>query len=122
MILRFTSILLIAGALCLGAQTKSNKVTILDGPENDTKRSSVLGMFGYDQSGYYTLRYEKKKLLVEHLSPSMAVDNSVEVEELKEGKTELAFHSAHQLGDNLYFFYTSAEDKKKERERVLVTL
>lgn len=111
--LRFIFILLLAGSVCVSAQTKTNKVTVKDGPENETKRSFVLGMFGYDETGYYTLRREKKKLLIEHLSTSMAVDNSVEIEEEEYDEMDLVFRLAIQLDNSFYFIY-SARDYSEE--------
>jgi len=112
-LLRIAMIALALAPVCLDAQTKTNKVTVLDGPENDTKRSSVLGMFGYDQTGYYTMRYEKKKILVEHLNGSMTVDKSVEREELSVGKEDLGFLAAVQLEEKFYFLYTLHDSKTK---------
>lgn len=107
--LRSIFTLLIAGSLCVSAQTKTDKVVITDGPENDTKKSYVIGIFGYDASGYYSLRREKKILLVEHLSPGMAVDNSVEMEEVEYDEMDLDFHAAIQLNEKLYFLYTARD-------------
>lgn len=104
----------IAIAPCLSAQTRTQKVTVTDGPENDTKRSFVLGLFGADDNGYYTLRHEKKSLLVEHLSRGMAVDKSVKMENLLSGKMGLEFNSALQMEDHFYFLYT-AHDQKTEQ-------
>ncbi len=114
MIRNFIVMLLLATSASVCAQTKTNKVTVQDGPENDTKRSSVLGMFGYDDGGYYTLRREKKTILVEHLSLNMSVDNSVEMEELKSGKVDLEFYSAIQMEANMYFFYIGHDSKTEE--------
>lgn len=108
------TIALVLATLCLTAQTRTDKVTVLDGPENDTKKSTVIGMFGYNENGYYTLRWEKKKLLIEHLSLKMVVDKSVEMEEEMQGKNELQFYSANQLGSNLYFFYVLHDSKTEE--------
>ena len=96
------------------AQTKTNKVTVTDGPENDAKRSSVLGIFGYDNTGYYTLRTQKKNVLVEHLNTSMAVDKSIPMEKLTVGKTKLAYYSSVQLGENFYFFYTQYDSRERK--------
>lgn len=109
MYLRPFLLLLSALSLTLSAQTKTNKVTVQDGPENDTKRSSVIGLFGHDATGYYTLRWQKKKLLVEHLSPAMAVDNSVELEAQEYDEMDLIFTRAVQLGQNFYFLYTARD-------------
>lgn len=111
--LRFIFVLLFAGSLCVSAQTKTNKVTVKDGPENDAKRSLVVGMFGYDESGYYTLRYEKKKLLIEHLNNSMVVDRSVEAPKPTIGKSKLGFNTALQLEDQIFFFYVQYDSRAK---------
>lgn len=109
MYLRSILVLLSALSLTLSAQTQTNKVTVQDGPENDTRRSSVIGLFGHDATGYYTLRQEKKNLLVEHLSPSMAVDNSVELEDQEYDEMDLFFTGAIQLDKNFYFLYTARD-------------
>lgn len=100
------SILLCAVA---SAQTKTDKVTVEDGPENDTKKSYVVGMFGHDATGYYTLRWEKKKLLVEHLTMAMAVDNSVEMEKQEYDEMDLVFDAAIQMDNKFYFLYTARD-------------
>lgn len=107
------AVLITACALTCAAQTKTNKVTVTDGPENDAKRSYVVGMFGYDETGYYTLRYEKRDLLVEHLNASMVVDRSVAAPEPTMDKAKLGFQSAMQLGDQLFFFYTRFDSRAK---------
>lgn len=99
--------------LTLSAQTKTNKVTVTDGPENDAKRGYVVGMFGYDETGYYTLRWEKKTLLIEHLTSSMTVDRSVEAPEPTLDKAKLGFVSAMQLGNQLFFFYSAFDSRAK---------
>lgn len=108
------AVLITACALNCAAQTKTNKVTVVDGPENDTKRTTVVGMFGHDESGYYTLRWEKKTLLIEHLAGNMTVDKSVELEEQKVGKEELAFIRAIQMENHFYFIYTLHDSKTEE--------
>jgi hypothetical protein len=108
------TVLVTAVALFAAAQTKTNKVAITDGPENDTKKSVVIGMFGHNDKGYFTLRREKKSLLVEHLNNSMAVDKSVEMEDLKLGKNDLQFIQALQMGDHFYMMYLLHDDKTEE--------
>lgn len=108
-----SAVLLVLSIGTFHAQTKTTKVQVVDGPENDSKRSSVLGFFGYDNTGYYTLRTEKKNTLVEHLNQKMEVDKSIPMEKLTIGKTKLGFHSAQQIGDNLYFFYIQYDSRAK---------
>lgn len=114
MTLRTTlAVFITACALTCSAQTKTNKVTVTDGPENDAKRSYVIGMFGYDETGYYTLRYEKKKMLIEHLNASMVVDRSVEAPKPVMDKAKLGYTSAMQLGDQIFFFYSRFDSHAK---------
>lgn len=108
------TLLAAAFALSVAAQTKTNKVTVIDGPENDTKKSVVIGMFGHNDNGYFTLRREKKSLLIEHLSTSMAVDKSVELEDQKLGKNDLEFIQAIQMEDHFYMMYLLHDDKTEE--------
>lgn len=91
----------------LTAQTKTKKVTILEGEEIDTKRSSVREIAGIDETGYYTVRQEKSHLFIEHLNKQMVVDKSTQI---SEGDEDYYNYSAMMEG-NFYLF--SIETDKK---------
>ncbi|MEO5644284.1 MAG: hypothetical protein ABIQ40_04905 [Bacteroidia bacterium] len=89
------------------AQTKTKKVTVQQGEEVDTKRSSIREIAGYDETGYYTVRAEKTHLFIEHLNKQMNVDKSTQI---SEGDEEYYNYSALMEG-NFYLF--SIETDKK---------
>lgn len=96
----------------LSAQTKTNKATITEGPEVETKRSSVNDICGYDESGYYIVRYEKTTPFLEHINKQMAVDKSVKIPKQKDDAgNPLYYNGCSMLDGNLYLFTMSKDSR-----------
>jgi hypothetical protein len=92
------------------AQTKTNKATVTEGPEVETKRSSVSDICGYDESGYYIVRYQKTTPYLEHINKQMAVDKSVKIPKQKDDNANPLYYSGcSMLNGNLYMFSTSKD-------------
>lgn len=101
------------------SQAKTQKAKVTEGPEIETKRSSVRDICGTDESGYYILRLQKSTYFLEHLSKNMTVDKSVEVADQKMGKAELEFGYFQMLDGNLYMF-SSIKDKTTSTNKLYV--
>lgn len=91
----------------LNAQTKTKKVTILEGEEVDTKRSSVKEIVGSDETGYYTVRQEKTHLFIEHLNKQMVVDKSQQISE----DDEDYYNYSTMMEGNFYLFSIETDTK-----------
>jgi hypothetical protein len=93
------------------AQNKTDKATITSGPEVEAKRSNVSDICGYDASGYYTIRMQKRDIFIEHINKQMAVDKSVQIPDQKDGENDMDFDYVIMLDGNLYLFTTSNDSK-----------
>ena len=92
------------------AQTKTNKATITEGPEVETKRSSVNDICGYDESGYYIVRYQKTTPYLEHINKQMAVDKSVKIPKQEDDDGwKLTYSGCSMIDGNLYMFSTTKD-------------
>jgi hypothetical protein len=93
------------------AQTKTQKATVTEGPEVDTKRSSVRDVCGYDESGYYIVRAQKKDLFLEHINKQLVTDKSVKIPKQKDGSNPAYYDFITMLDGNLYMFTTSKDSR-----------
>ncbi|HLG04491.1 MAG TPA: hypothetical protein VI731_12905, partial [Bacteroidia bacterium] len=75
----------------LFGQNKTKKASILEGPEVEEKRSSVTGIIGHDNTGYYVLRMQKTRYWIDHIDSRMQVDKTAEIPEPSLEKIELYF-------------------------------
>lgn len=111
---------LIAGsAISAGAQTKTDKATVVEGPEVETKRSSFADVLGSDESGYYTLRREKKDIFLEHSNRQMQVDKSVALPDQKKGKEPIYFDACRMLSGELFLFSMIKDSRENSMELVV---
>jgi hypothetical protein len=90
-------------------QTKTDKATVTSGPEVETKRSSITDICGYDESGYYTVRAQKRDLYLEHINKDMAVDKSVKIPKQKDGQNPMYYNYSLMMDGNLYMFSSSKD-------------
>lgn len=93
------------------AQTKTQKATVTEGPEVDTKRSSVRDVCGYDESGYYIVRAQKKDLFLEHINKQLVTDKSVKIPKQKDGDNPAYYDYITMLDGQLYMFTTSKDSR-----------
>ncbi len=89
------------------AQTKTKKATVQQGAEVDTKRSSIIEISGTDETGYYSVRSERKKLFIEHLNKEMVTDKSQEI--IEEAADNYNYCT---LMEGNFYLFTINTDKK----------
>lgn len=89
------------------SQAKTKKATVLEGEEVDTKRSSIREIAGFDATGYYTVRAEKKHLFIEHLNKQMNVDKSTQISEDDED-----YYNYSALMEGNFYLFSIETDKK----------
>ncbi|MCX6312259.1 MAG: hypothetical protein NT084_11575 [Bacteroidetes bacterium] len=108
-ILAFTVI--VFSTTSVSAQTKTKKASITEGPEIEAKRSSVQDICGYDESGYYIVRTQKRDLFLEHINKQMVVDKSVEIPKQKDGDNPMYYDYTTMLDGHLFIFSNSKDSR-----------
>ncbi|MCA6363327.1 MAG: hypothetical protein IM638_09830 [Bacteroidetes bacterium] len=88
----------------------TNKVSISNGPEIEARRSSLSGVAGFDETGYYIVRRQKKALYLERLSKSMAIEQSVKIEPRISYKgSKAAFSQCRMFNGHLFMFWVASD-------------
>lgn len=103
----------------LSAQSKTDKAKVTEGPEVESKRSSVQDICGYDESGYYTVRLEKSTYYLEHINKQMVVDKSAKIVAQKQGQLKMEYNYCSMMEGNLYM-YSTTKDTKTSTARLYV--
>ncbi|MFN8714934.1 MAG: hypothetical protein ACK5Z2_18950 [Bacteroidota bacterium] len=99
--------------------TPTNKVIIKNGPEVEVRKSSLDDMAGYDETGYYIVRRQKKALFLERLGTNMNIAKSVKIEpKLKYKNMRATFKRCRMFNGNLYMFWQAADT----RSMILINL
>ncbi len=96
------------------AQTKTRKANVTEGPEVEAKRSNVTDICGSDETGYYTVRAQKKDLYLEHVNKQMIVDKSVKIPKQKKDGLPMYFSYCAMIDGNLYLFSTLRESRENK--------
>lgn len=109
-------------ALLSFGQVKSKKVTILWGAEQkESKKSTLSDIVGYDKTGFYAIKREKKVLTIEHFNMQMNKTKSIELN-LEEQNKEKEFEFIINLNKKLYLFSSFRNQKLKKNFLFMQTI
>lgn len=88
----------------------TDKVIISNGPEVEARRSSLSGVAGFDESGYYIVRRQKKTLFIERLSKSMEIEQSVKiVPRINYKGAKANFSQCRMFNGRLFMFWVASD-------------
>jgi hypothetical protein len=88
----------------------TNKVIISNGPEVEARRSSLSGVAGFDETGYFILRRQKRTIYLERLSKNMEIAQSVKVEPKINYKGMKAnFSQCRMFNGRLFMFWVASD-------------
>lgn len=88
----------------------TDKVIISNGPEVEARRSSLSGVAGFDESGYYIVRRQKKTLYIERLSKSMEIEQSVKiVPRINYKGAKANFSQCRMFNGRLFMFWVASD-------------
>ncbi len=94
------------------APAPTNKVIITNGPEVEARKSSLDGLAGHDETGYYIVRRQKKTLFLERLGTNMDITKSVKIEpKLKYKDMRATFMRCRMFNGNLFMFWQAADTR-----------
>ncbi|MCU0434683.1 MAG: hypothetical protein MUC87_14605 [Bacteroidia bacterium] len=88
----------------------TEKVVITNGPEVEARRSSLNNMAGFDESGYYIVRRQKKSLFLERLGKNMEITQSVKiVPKVNYQNMKATFSQCRMFNGRLYMFWVASD-------------
>jgi hypothetical protein len=113
-----TGLLLIANLISQG-QKKTEKVDIQWGKaQKESRRKTLSDIAGYDETGIYAVKTQKKDITLEHYDNDMNSINSVEINLEYQGK-DREYEFIVQLNNELFLF-TSFKNRKQKRNYLFV--
>jgi len=102
------------------AQINSKKVDVIWGLEQkNVKRSTLAGIIGYDNTGFYSIKSSKKRIFslesftLEHFDKEMTVSQSSQIE-LSHEKKEHEFESVLHLEGKMYLLSSYKNNRTKK--------
>jgi hypothetical protein len=97
---------------------KNSNATVKWGPELEgSRRGSISGTLGYDDSGYYLTGYEKDDRNIQKLNKSMVITKVYTFEEKDpETKIKYEYDGSLYFNDRLFVFKTTMNKDAKQKE------
>jgi len=78
----------------------------------DSRRSGINRMIGSDESGFYILKWEKRRYFIQHLSKNAKLIKETEFS-LREGKVEKTIEFFEEMNGKIYLLTSYVNEKKK---------
>lgn len=106
----FVTLLLLCQLLTF-AQQKTDKAEVTEGPEVQSKKSYLSDVVGNDKTGYYIIRFVKRKRLLEHVNKELVTDRSSVIPDYVDYKGLKRYYSGMVMVGDVMYMLSTVTDK-----------